>query len=68
SVQDPNVDFEATFVDMTERDRRDSTRADSPLRIAENAVVIDSTGLSIDEVFAKMIAVVQATLATPGDW
>ena len=66
SVQDPNVDFEATFVDMTERDRRDSTRADSPLRIAENAVVIDSTGLSIDEVFAKMIAVVQATLATPG--
>jgi len=67
SVQDPNVDFEATFVDMTERDRRDSARADSPLRIAENAVVIDSTGLSIDEVFARMIAVVQATLATPGD-
>jgi cytidylate kinase len=58
-VQDPDVDFEETFVDMTERDRRDSTRSDSPLRIAEKAVVIDSTGLSIDEVFARMIAVVR---------
>ena len=66
-VQDPDVDFEETFVDMTERDRRDATRSDSPLRIAENAVVIDSTGLSVDEVFAKMIAVVrEKTGATRG--
>ncbi|HYN25905.1 MAG TPA: (d)CMP kinase [Pyrinomonadaceae bacterium] len=62
-VQDPDVDFEETFVDMTERDHRDSTRSDSPLRIAENAVVIESTGLSIDEVFAKMIAAVRVTRA-----
>ncbi|MDQ3665350.1 MAG: (d)CMP kinase [Acidobacteriota bacterium] len=61
SIQKPDVDFETTFVDITERDRRDSTRSDSPLRIAENAAVIDSTGLSIDEVLAKMIAVVRAT-------
>ncbi|CAN5765756.1 (d)CMP kinase [soil metagenome] len=67
-IQDPDVDFQATFVDMTERDRRDSTRSDSPLRIAKDAVVIDSTGLSIDEVFAKMIAVVQRRgPATPVD-
>ena len=58
-AQDPNVDFEATFADMTERDRRDSTRADSPLKSAEDAIVVDSTGLSIDEVFQKMMVAVQ---------
>lgn len=58
-AQDPNVDFEATFADMTERDRRDSTRADSPLKIADDAILIDSTGLSIEEVFRRMMAAVQ---------
>ena len=53
-AQDPDVNFEATFADMTERDRRDSTRADSPLKMADDAILIDSTGLSIDEVFEKM--------------
>ena len=58
-AQDPNVDFEATFVEMIERDQRDSSREDSPLKIADDAVVIDSTGLSIDETFEKMMAVVR---------
>jgi cytidylate kinase len=40
---------------MIERDRRDSTRADSPLKIADDAIVIDSTGLSIDETFAALM-------------
>jgi CMP/dCMP kinase len=53
-AQDPNVGFEATFADMTERDRRDSTRADSPLKIADDAILIDSTGLSIGQVFERM--------------
>jgi len=44
-----------TLADLTERDRRDSTRADSPLKIADDAVVIDSTGKSIEEVFAEMM-------------
>jgi len=56
---DPNADFEETFADMIERDRRDSTRADSPLVVADDAVVVDSTGRSIDEVFEKMMAIVE---------
>jgi cytidylate kinase len=44
-----------TLADMIERDRRDSTRADSPLRIADDAIVVDSTGKSIEEVFAEMM-------------
>ena len=54
-AQDPNVDFEETFADMAERDARDSTRTDSPLRAADDAIIVDSTGLSIDEVFEKMM-------------
>jgi cytidylate kinase len=56
--QNSNVDFEATFADMSERDRRDETRADSPLVCAKDAIVIDSTGLSIEQVFAKMMSAV----------
>lgn len=52
----PDATYEATFADMIERDRRDSSRADSPLAIAEDAIVVDSTGLSIDEVFKKMMS------------
>ncbi|HEU5132032.1 MAG TPA: (d)CMP kinase, partial [Pyrinomonadaceae bacterium] len=47
--------FAETLADMVERDRRDSTRADSPLKVADDAIVIDSTGKSIDEVFAEMM-------------
>src|ERR1051325_409042 len=47
--------YEETLADMIERDRRDSTRADSPLRIAGDAVVIDSTGKDIEDVFAEMM-------------
>jgi len=59
-AQDPSVSFEETFADMTERDARDSTRADSPLKKADDAIVIDSTGLTINEVFQQMMAAVQS--------
>lgn len=49
------VTLAQTLAEMVERDRRDSTRADSPLKIADDAIVIDSTGKSIEEVFAEMI-------------
>lgn len=58
-LTDASADFAETFADMTERDRRDSTRADSPLKSADDAIMIDSTGLSIDEVFQKMMAAVE---------
>ncbi len=44
-----------TLADINERDRRDSTRADSPLKAAADAVIVDSTGKSIEEVFAEMM-------------
>jgi cytidylate kinase len=39
--------------DLRERDRRDRTRAASPLVAAEDAVVIDSTSMSEDDVVAR---------------
>jgi len=50
--------FAETLADMVERDRRDSTRADSPLKVADDAIVIDSTGKGIDEVLAEMMSYV----------
>ena len=50
--------YEETLADMIERDRRDSTRADSPLKVAGDAVVIDSTGKDIEAVFAEMMTYV----------
>lgn len=58
-AKDPSVDFAETFADMTERDRRDTTRADSPLKSAEDAIMVDSTGLSIEQVFEEMMMAVQ---------
>ena len=50
-----SVSLAQTFAEMIERDQRDSTRVDSPLKIADGAIVVDSTGKTIDEVFALMM-------------
>jgi cytidylate kinase len=55
----PAATFEQTLLDITERDRRDITRVDSPLVAAPDAIVIDSTGQSIEEVFQKMLREVE---------
>ena len=48
--------FAETLADLIERDRRDSTRADSPLKVADDAIVIDSTWKSIEDVFQEMMS------------
>ena len=55
-VTNVNVTLTQTLSEMIERDRRDSTRADSPLKIADDAIVIDSTGLSINSTFDVMMS------------
>ena len=54
-VTNPELTLAQTLAEINERDRRDSTRADSPLKIADDAIVIDSTGLSIQAVFERMM-------------
>jgi cytidylate kinase len=50
--------------EIEERDRRDSDRPVAPLRPAEDAVVLDSTGLRIDEVVDKVLALARNRLHT----
>lgn len=52
--------FEQTLAEMLERDRRDSTRADSPLKAADDAIIIDSSGKSIEQVFEEMMERINA--------
>jgi cytidylate kinase len=57
--KEPALTFAETLADINTRDERDSTRADSPLAIAPDAHVIDTTDRSVDEVFAAMLAAVR---------
>jgi len=52
--------------DLAERDRRDRERAASPLRPADDAVVIDTSGLGIDAVLARVTDAVRDRL--PSVW
>ncbi len=54
-----STDMAATRQAIQERDRRDKTREDSPLRCADDAYYLDSTGLTIDEVLARIEALVE---------
>ena len=58
-VTNPAATYEQTLLDIRERDRRDTTREDSPLVAAEDAIVIDSTGQSIEQVFQRMLSLVK---------
>lgn len=53
------VDLQGTIDEIVERDRKDMTRAVAPLRKAEDAIAIDSTGLTLDEVVARMVGAVE---------
>jgi cytidylate kinase len=53
------VRLEDVLREQRERDARDSGRAVAPLVAAADAVHVDSSALSLDEVVARMIAVVR---------
>jgi len=49
------VEIEKVIKDISTRDEKDSTRKESPLRMAEDAIILDTTHLTIDEVVNKII-------------
>lgn len=54
-----NVTIAQVIEQLTERDARDTQRACAPLIPAENAIQIDTTGLSVDQVFDKVLSFVE---------
>jgi cytidylate kinase len=57
------ADVEAVTASIRERDARDCTRQEAPLVQAPDAHFIDSTGLSLDEVEAKVLQLIRARLS-----
>ena len=57
------VTEEAVIRELKERDARDRGRAESPLRPAEDAVIMDSTAMSLDQVLATAEEIVRSHLS-----
>lgn len=53
-----SVNLEEVIKNVTERDRIDTNRKDSPLIMAEDAVLLDNSDLSADETFEKAMVLV----------
>jgi cytidylate kinase len=54
--------------EIAERDRRDSTRPDSPLAQAPDAVYVDSTSLSVEEVEEAVLRLVRERISNGKDY
>ena len=54
------VSYERVLETIRSRDERDTNRKDAPMRAAADAVLLDTTGLGIDEAVAKVIAIIGA--------
>lgn len=57
-----DVKFDRLLSEIQERDDRDRNRAVAPLRPAEDALVLDSTSMNIDEVVAQAITFIESKL------
>jgi cytidylate kinase len=55
------VNFEAVLEDQRLRDARDRARAIAPMKPAEDAAVIDTTGLTIDQVVDELVERIEKT-------
>jgi cytidylate kinase len=60
------VAVESVLAELRERDHRDRNRAESPLRPAADAILIDSTHLTLDQVVERVEAIIAARLAARG--
>ena len=55
-----DIAFETVLADVKERDARDRSRATAPLVPADDAVLLDTSDLTIDDAVAQAIAIVEA--------
>ncbi len=54
-----DASFEAILADIRRRDARDSGRSDAPLKAAADAVVLDTSALTVEEVVAAAIDIIE---------
>ncbi|MEU0499161.1 (d)CMP kinase [Mycobacterium sp. NPDC006124] len=58
-------DYDAVLADVVRRDHLDSTRAVSPLRAADDAVVVDSSDMTQSETVARLLDLVEQRAGAP---
>ncbi|MDK9580110.1 (d)CMP kinase [Sneathia sanguinegens] len=58
-LENNKVNFEVLLEDMKKRDYQDSTRENSPLKIAKDAIIIDTTNMTEKEVVNKMLDIIK---------
>ena len=56
------VDFEKLHAEIVQRDKQDSERATAPLKAADDAILVDTSSLSIEEVVAKIKGHIQSKI------
>ncbi len=59
------VEAEQLRCELSDRDQKDLTRTVGPLKKAEDAIMLDSTSLSIEDVVDSMLNIIQAKRAVP---
>jgi len=57
-------DVAATEADLNRRDKLDSSRAADPLRQADDATTLDTTGMGIDEVVAELLSMLNSKVSS----
>jgi cytidylate kinase len=57
------ADVDQVFMEQQIRDQRDSEREDSPLKPADDAIDVDTTGLTIDEVVERIVQLAEGARA-----
>lgn len=60
-------DYDTVLADIRRRDARDSGRSDAPLKVADDAIILDTSALGIDDAFAAALRSVETRLATGRD-
>ena len=60
------VTREEIYDQIARRDKRDSDRADSPMKPAADALLLDTTKLSIDEAFDAAVELIKRKIGQPG--
>jgi len=63
--EQPKITEAALLGEMRERDERDRNRAESPLRPAADAILLDSTNLTLDQVLVEAERIVREHLPVP---
>lgn len=57
-----NVQLDDVLKDVKARDERDANRKDAPMKPADDAIILDTSDLSIEEVFQKAVAFIEEKL------